>query len=894
MKYLLPLLLWIIASITAIAGFPTVAPSIGYAFEEVVPASLTQDPYSPQFIGFRSNGQLYFSSRDQKGRIQYGTNWFTLIDNQSIAFAGVDTGMPSLLEHPTDPTRWFSFGGEKEIVNGVTNIYDVIREWRLAPGTQRLTMVRIILRQFDRSPEHLGFAARFGLDRYLYVCLSDEGGQGDPYQNSQRIDGNFFSAVMRIDVDGRPGNLPPNPHPAILGQYWVPADNPYVGATSFNGSPVDPAKVRTEFYMVGLRNPNTMTMDTDGSLYIGDVGGSLFESVRKVVRGGNAGWAAVEGITPTRFPTGSATVSRPPVDFVPPILTYPHPDVVPGWSKQYEGYCVFVGPVMHGSRYPELEGSLIVSDMSGAVWALNLSSNIITRIATHPTYATCWAVDPATGDLLAGSLKGHSVTRMVRAVPASIPQTLSATGLFSDVETLTPNGGKPYKVAAPFFSDYAEKTRWAFKAPSGKISRDPNDRWKLPAGTRLVKHFNVGGRRAETRITVFTTNAAYGLSYKWRADGSDADLASPYGETIDTPAGPWRIPGWADCARCHTEGYGFAPGFRTAQLNVDGQLEAFSADGWFEEPITNAASLPRLWPYDAQVPLVTRVKSYLDSNCSHCHQPGGEGRGEWDPRITTPMELSGIINGPVSDTLGLPNARVIAPGSLTNSVLWQRVAYHEGGVLPPFHMPPLATARVNVEGANLLAEYIGSLAARTIWEIGTNGPSGTPYGEFSQENGRNDPAPGSPSAMDDDYYTAGTYPSGFNWLSSPLVVESDEPWINWERALTMTDVENRIHLVTSAGPATLTMGLNLGSTIGTNGLKVLPVLHQIMVVHRAADGTELVLANFQISASTVITIPFDATDGPQSIRIVRLGPTSSAGGRYVSAWMNFDYVRVSR
>lgn len=895
MKYLLPLLLWIFASIQAIAGFPTVAPSIGYAFEEAVPSSLTQDPWSSQALSVTSDGSLYWNSRDQKGWIRVGTNWFTLIDNQAVAYAGIDTGMPALLEHPTDKTRWFSFAGEKEVVNGVTNIYDTIKEWRRAPGTHRLVLIRTILSQFDRSPEHLGFAAAFGNDGYLYVCLSDEGGQGDPYRNSQKIDGNFFSAVMRIDVDGRPGNLPPNPHPSIKGTYWVPSDNPYIGATSFNGSPVDPTKVRTEFWMVGLRNPNTLTVDRQtGRMFIGDVGGSLFESVREIVRGKNAGWAAVEGITPTLFPTGSSTVTRPPSDFIEPLWVYPHTGVVPGWSKQYEGYCVFVGPVMHGSRYPDLEGSLIISDMSGAVWALNLSSNVVTRIATHPTYANTWVIDPETGDLLAGSIKSHSITRMVRAVPAELPKTLTETGLFSDIATLTPSNATPYEVAAPFFSDYATKTRWASLPPGGKITRDANDKWSFPPGTKFIKHFDRDGKRIETRVTVMVTNGAYGLSYRWRPDGSEADLASPYGEDVETVRGTWRIPAWPDCVRCHNDGYSFAPGFRTLQVNVAGQLEALSTAGWFNPPFTNASALPHLHPYTAQVPIEDRVKSYLDANCSHCHYDGGEGRGDWKPGYLVPMAESGIINGLVSDSLGLPDAKVISPGSLTNSVLIQRVGYHDQNGLPPFHMPPLGTAVINTNAVTLLSNYIMSLPPRSVWEIGTNGPAGAPFTEFSIEDRINSVGPGSSTALDDDFYTAGVYPVGFNGLTSQLFVDSDEPWIHWERALTMSDVENRIHLVTSAGPVTLTMGLNLGSTIGTNGLKVLPVLHQIMVVHRASDGTELVLANFQISASTVVTIPFDATEGPQTIRIVRVGPTSSVGGRYVSAWMNFDYVRVTR
>jgi len=886
MRYL-ALLLSILTSFIASAAFPSSPPAVGYSFEEYVPAGITQDPWSPQGVAFLPDGTFHWWSRDQKGRIQSGTNWVTLIDNQAIAFAGVDTGMPSLIRHPTDSTRWFSFAGEKEIVNGVTNIYDTIREWRMPPGSFRLQPVRVILRQFDRSPEHLGFAALFGNDGYLYVSLSDEGGQGDPFNNSQRIDGNFFSAIMRIDVDGRPGNLPPNPHSAIQGQYWVPNDNPWIGATNFNGSPVDPSKVRTEFYMVGLRNPNTMVIDRQtGRIFVGDVGGSLIESVREVVKGGNAGWAAMEGMAPTRFPTGSSTVTRPPADFVPPVWSYPHHGVIDGWDPMFEGYCVFVGPVVRNNpKYPDLDGCLIVSDMGGAVWALNITNKSVRRIATHPVYASSWAVDPVTGDLIAGSFKGHSITRMVRAVPTQIPQTLSATGLFSDVESLTPAEGVfQYKVANPFWSDGATKERWVRLA--GQINRDSNDKWRFAPGTFWVKQIDMGTNRLETRVTVATDSGTYGLSYRWDPDG-EARLANPYGEDVAYPGGVWHIPGWADCARCHTASYSGSPGFRTAQLNVGGQLEAFSAAGWFAQPITNATSLPSLSRDDSTAPITHRFQSYLDANCSQCHQPGEEGRGSWDARITTPITLAGIIDGPVSDTLGLPDARVIARGSLTNSVLWQRIAYHDGNGLPAFHMPPLATAVINQQGADLVAEFVASTAPRTNWSIGS-APSS--FSSFAQENNRNDPAPGSPVALDDDFYTAGVYPAGFNGLTSPLVVESDEPLANWERALALRDSTNRIHLVATAGPATLTVSLSRGATY-SNGVLLPTPIHNLAFVHRGTDGVSKIFGTFSGVCDVTLTFPVQLVDGPQTIELIRTGP---GWPTHSSAWVNFKFVRISR
>src|SRR5207247_945091 len=93
------------------------------------------------------------------------------------------------------------------------------------------------------------------------------------------IDKDFFATILRIDVDKKPGNLAPNPHASIVTNasgaafYSVPADNPFIGRTSFNGSAVNPNSVRTEMYCIGMRNPWRFTFDSaSGRLICADVG----------------------------------------------------------------------------------------------------------------------------------------------------------------------------------------------------------------------------------------------------------------------------------------------------------------------------------------------------------------------------------------------------------------------------------------------------------------------------------------------------------------------------------------------------------------------------------------------------------------------------------------------
>ena len=111
-----------------------------------------------------------------------------------------------------------------------------------------------MIEQPDTGYGHNFNDVKFGPDGYLYVAVGDEGdgrGAGDEYQNSQRIDKDFFSAILRLDVDFNRMNAHSNAHPALRGGYKIPTDNPYFGATSFNGNGRSP-KGSTAFIQILL------------------------------------------------------------------------------------------------------------------------------------------------------------------------------------------------------------------------------------------------------------------------------------------------------------------------------------------------------------------------------------------------------------------------------------------------------------------------------------------------------------------------------------------------------------------------------------------------------------------------------------------------------------------
>src|SRR5207244_2991178 len=97
------------------------------------------------------------------------------------------------------------------------------------------------------------------------------------------------------------------------------------------------------------------------------------------------------------------------------------------------------------------------------------------------------------------------------------------------------------------------------------------------------------------------------------------------------------------------------------------------------------AKTPRLSrPDDASASLEDRVRSYLDVNCVACHRPGGMGRAMFDARYGTPLAAQKLIDAPlISGDLGIPGARIVAPGNPQASALFQRLSRTDQSRMPP-------------------------------------------------------------------------------------------------------------------------------------------------------------------------------------------------------------------
>jgi mono/diheme cytochrome c family protein len=603
-----------------------------------------------------------------------------------------------------------------------------------------------LITQFDTQPNHNGGDLHFGPDGYLYATVGDEGLQYNGDFNAQIITNKFFSAVLRLDVDKRPGNLPPNPNPASTTNYFVPADNPFVGVTNFNGKNFDPTNVRTEFYAVGFRNPWRMSFDpVNGRIYLGDVGQDMYEEVDVVTKGGNYGWPYYEGthLAAPLYPIAShpGIMTNPPPGLIMPLQDYPHS----GNPAGYNGNAVIGGVVYRGARLSQLYGAYIFSDNgSGSVWMLRYdgtNSTPFQRLTGNPTASgpSAFGVDPRNGDVLIAQLNNNQIGRLdynSTNTGAALPATLSGTGAFSDLTTLTPSAGiVPYDINVPFWSDNAIKTRW-FSVPNTSltIGFNPNGNWSFPTGgvnnagapgAFWIKHFELeltngaadSRRRLETRFIIRNTNGVYGVTYRWDSPtnatlvaegGLDEAITINDGGTLRTQI--WHYPSRAECLACHTAQGGYALGFNTPQLNKnfdygagpENQIAALSTAGYFSAPVANVHTLRALSQLsDESVSIEYRVRSYLAANCVQCHQPGGPSVATWDARITTQTPSAGIVNGTLVNNGGDPNNFVISPGSLDHSMLRTRISTRG-----PSQMPPLDSTIVDTQAIALVSAWI--------------------------------------------------------------------------------------------------------------------------------------------------------------------------------------------
>jgi uncharacterized repeat protein (TIGR03806 family) len=543
------------------------------------------------------------------------------------------------------------------------------------------------------SNDHFGGWLAFGPDGMLYLSTGD-GGNQQLVQNTSSL----FGKILRIRINSN-------------ATYSIPSDNP------FAGSPV---------WAYGFRNPWRCSFDraattADGNLWCGDVGQSDREEVNRVNKGANYGWPYFEGDLAYDNPG-----NRPYSDFEPAVYQYSHTT----------GVAVIGGFVYRGSAMPSLAGRYLYSDFNTPeLWAVRTdgSGNFVdnTEVASIGQGQPQTIGQGPSGEIYLVTGQGM-VYRFEETggggSAATMPATLSATGLFTDTAALTPAPFMiDYTVNAPFWSNGAAKRRW-FVLPDGQsIQFAADGPWTFPVGTITVKHFDLpladgSTTRVETRVMVHRTNGWAGFTYRWRADQQDADLlsddASATYQALDPATNTattltYNFPSPAQCLQCHTQATGRVLGLNTLQFNGnhtyaatgrgDNQLRTLNHIGVFSQDIGAASQFGAMPdPANESAALDTRARAYLDTNCSICHRPGGPTPVNMDLRYTTSLADTLLVG--VGNQASIAGTRVVA-GNHANSLLWQRAGSSAGSV----RMPPVGVSLVDGNALQMLANWIDSL-----------------------------------------------------------------------------------------------------------------------------------------------------------------------------------------
>ena len=317
--------------------------------------------------------------------------------------------------------------------------------------------------------------------------------------------------------------------------------------------------------------------------------------------------------------------------------------------------------------------------------------------------------------------------------PASLPTLLSTTGTFSDTASLTPVAALiPYSLNLPFWSDHAVKTRWVAVPDNQTVGWSADGQWTFPTGTVFVKHFAIALddrqptvlHRLETRILVQDATGIHGASYRWNAAGTNATVvlaAATEMLSVTTVNGTrnqeWYYPSTTDCLTCHSTNSGLVLGLNSRQLNRDmtyasateEQLAAWRFAKLFSPAPSDAAiaAVVRLSAIGAPgASLELQARSYLDVNCAPCHRPGGS-PAAFDARFTTALGSAGMLDGGVSNSLGITGARVVAPGNPETSILLVRALSSD----PSIRMPRIGRQTTDVPGTTMLRDWILSTSS---------------------------------------------------------------------------------------------------------------------------------------------------------------------------------------
>ncbi len=607
--------------------------------------------------------------------------------------------------------------------DGALPIYDRLSKFRMSDDMSSIPVSSeiILIQQVDPDHNHNAGELFFDNDGYLYATLGDGGKWSDWFNNGQKLDKALFSGMIRIDPDmdesrshpirrfptgdeipeGFPGNINEN--------YYIPNDNPWVD---------DSGRYLEEFYAIGLRNPFSAYYDEiTEEIWVGDVGGQTREEIDIIIKGGNYQWPYFEG-----------SVRNEPKDFPPIIFGEEQPPVY-DYGRSVGG-ATMGGLVYHGDQYPELKEQYLFGDWeTGNIWALNRDQENSATLLFRGLPRIIDFFVGSNGRIYVLNMFGNLYELEKNDHIEDAPARLSELGIFTDLSSLeTAPGILPYEINSPLWSDGARKKRWMVLPKDSTINFNTEAPWSFPKGTVFIKHFeqpitSETTKNLETRLFIIDDeNQGYGLTYRWNENDSDAVLIGIDETVSDTlmvqdvlgeQERVWNYPTRGQCMRCHNPTANFVLGVKTGQMNKEvmhegeawNQLDLWQASGLFDQNFDIDTLLKMYAIEDTDASLEDRVRSYLDANCSHCHD-GRPGFTQFDARFTTALSDARIINADVFSSNSLEGNKIIAPGDENRSELLIR-----DESLADNQMPPIAREVLDTTYLNTLREWINDLSA---------------------------------------------------------------------------------------------------------------------------------------------------------------------------------------
>lgn len=351
----------------------------------------------------------------------------------------------------------------------------------------------VMIQQMARDEgQHFGGGLTFGIDGFLYVSwgdmeLNDNKVAVEFYQDNQRVDRIFQSALLRLDVDmiggstSSPptrtlqGNTGPNAMPGTTQScvssdptygphnyyhhdnhsgvgYYIPDDNYFVlnppAAGVAETTPAYPAHgpALGEHHSIGFRNPWRLATDpVSGDIAVFIVGGNQsphFEEVDiiKPGGGGNHGWAYKEGDVIKTAESGKTV--PPGGDSYAPTYLGTETDAVAFWEDNSGNGTIATGGLYYrGTQWSSVIGSVIAADHgSGKIWAIDYLS----AGALSPTYTSTGGVEHPDNVTVTELLDTNHAIRQMSASPNGEEILIAANGnIWRLYNTNTPNPQPP-------------------------------------------------------------------------------------------------------------------------------------------------------------------------------------------------------------------------------------------------------------------------------------------------------------------------------------------------------------------------------------------------------------------------------------------------------------------